>query len=48
VRWSYSRCRHCLPGRWTLAQLRQAFDLADTDSDGVLSRAEYEGSAVAR
>lgn len=32
--------------RWTLAQLRQSFDLADTDSDGRLSRAEAQRLAI--
>jgi hypothetical protein len=32
--------------RWTLAQLRQAYDLADTDSDGRLSRAEAQRLAI--
>lgn len=33
-------------GRWTVAQLRQAFDLADTDSDGRLNRAEAQRLAI--
>lgn len=32
--------------RWTLAQLRQSFDLADIDSDGRLSRAEAQRLAI--
>lgn len=32
--------------RWTLPQLRQSFDLADTDSDGRLSRAEAQRLAI--
>jgi hypothetical protein len=28
------------PSRWTVQQIRQAFDLADSDSNGVLTRAE--------
>lgn len=32
--------------RWTLAQLRQAYELADTDSDGRLSRAEAQRLAI--
>ncbi len=32
--------------RWTPAQLRQAFELADTDSDGRLSRAEAQRLAI--
>lgn len=28
--------------KWTAAQVRQAFDLADSDSDGILSRAEAQ------
>ena len=28
--------------RWTADQIREAFDLADSDSDGVLSRAEAQ------
>ena len=28
--------------RWTTQQIRQAFDMADSDSDGVLSRAEAQ------
>ena len=30
------------PARWTAQQIRQAFDMADRDSDGVLSRAEAQ------
>ena len=30
------------PPHWTLAQVRQAFDLADGDSNGELSRAEAQ------
>ena len=32
--------------RWTLAQLRQAYELADTDSDRRLSRAEAQRLAI--
>lgn len=32
--------------RWTLAQLREFFDLADIDSDGRLSRAEAQRLAI--
>ena len=32
--------------RWTVAQIREAFDIADTDSNGVLSRAEAQRLAV--
>ena len=32
--------------RWTLAQLHEFFDLADTDSDGRLSRAEAQRLAI--
>lgn len=32
--------------RWTMAQLRQAYELADTDSDGRLSRAEAQRLAI--
>jgi len=32
--------------RWTPAQLRQAYELADTDSDGRLSRAEAQRLAI--
>lgn len=32
--------------RWTPAQLRQAFDEADTDSDGRLSRSEAQRLAI--
>jgi len=32
--------------RWTVAQIREAFDLADTDSNGELSRAEAQRLAV--
>ena len=30
------------PSRWTVAQVRQAFELADSDSDGQLTRAEAQ------
>jgi hypothetical protein len=32
--------------RWTVAQIHEAFDMADTDSNGVLSRAEAQRLAV--
>jgi hypothetical protein len=32
--------------RWTVAQIREAFDMADTDSNSVLSRAEAQRLAV--
>lgn len=32
--------------RWTAAQIREAFDMADTDSNGELSRAEAQRLAV--
>ena len=32
--------------RWTVAQIREAFDMADTDSNGELSRAEAQRLAV--
>ena len=34
------------PNRWTPAQIQQAFDLADADSDGGLTRAEAQRVAV--
>jgi hypothetical protein len=30
------------PARWTTAQIREAFDLADSDSNGELTRAEAQ------
>ena len=30
------------PSRWTVQQIRQAFELADSDSDGQLTRAEAQ------
>ena len=33
-------------GRWTVAQLRQSFALADADTDGQLSRAEGQQLAI--
>ena len=33
-------------GRWTLAQLREAFALADSDSNGELTRAEAQQLAI--
>lgn len=32
--------------RWTVAQIRQSFDLADTDSNGQLSRSEAQRLAI--
>jgi hypothetical protein len=32
--------------RWTAAQIREAFDMADTDSNGELSRAEAQRLAI--
>jgi hypothetical protein len=32
--------------RWTAEQIRQAFDLADTNSDGQLSRAEAQRLSI--
>jgi EF hand len=32
--------------RWTVSQIREAFDMADTDSNGELSRAEAQRLAV--
>lgn len=34
------------PNRWTPAQIQQAFDMADADSDGGLTRAEAQRVAV--
>jgi hypothetical protein len=34
------------PNRWTAAQAREAFQLADTNSDGQLTRAEAQRLAI--
>ena len=34
------------PSRWTVQQIRQAFELADSDSDGQLTRAEAQRLAI--
>lgn len=34
------------PSRWTTAQIQQAFDLADADGNGGLTRAEAQRAAV--
>jgi hypothetical protein len=34
------------PNRWTVAQIREAFQLADANSDGQLTRAEAQRLAI--
>lgn len=34
------------PARWTAAQIRESFDLADTDGNGQLTRAEAQNLTI--